>query len=898
MLSKNVPASDFCDCLRLVAGTRDRIMRNRQYDWLLLGATTFSCVLAGRLTRAGARVAVVETTSLAGYEFAEGAFGGPYRREAYGKNGRALYDRLVSCDALDRDGGALNFPVLAPVSCEYLRDSGADCYFLTRIGRLCRQDGRYIVSLFSLGGETIITATRIVDTTADMQSGGWFGVQMPTVPYRIGIQLTVPETSCTFTTYPDPSGQRVYGELYLPRPMSVAQARVYATDIMRRDPAAFGGGQIVDFGSFTCARPTGCCRTLGSKAVWNPSLRYPDVFSAADAAATFPDELPDGPSLPAGEEHPEGLYDLVVAGLGTAGSVCAIAAARDGMRVLAVEAYAIPGGASVAGAVLRYYQDYGGGLYRALDKEAEAYTKGCFLSRPVDGSSAKGAYLAKALSDAGVVCRYDATATGVIRDGNRITGLRYVDRFGVHTVSARVVADATADGVLCIAAGCEMLPGRAVDGRFMPYSAVTCHQREDCFDINYSDCGVVNQYDPDALAEAVLFSGTDRAHCRAKYNRTFPVFSGAVPLIGLRGGLRIAGEETLHFSQLFNGGFTDRPIFYSHANFDDHGKDHAFEDPDCRDWLALCGLWGYGADLPVPMGALIPKDTDGLLAVGRHFSVDHSISLGVRMMGDVCKAGEAAAYMAHLAIANRCPLKDIPYEPLHARLTASGALSANAAPSLYRQGGDDCHPLIDTLFLTEERDITAGLASDLPGLAIWSCRRASASVLEAVRCLYQQHEKERVRRNAALALAMADDPTGVPLLLNMAAEPDTYVPRTSRRYVSPMAVSAICALGRLAVPDAAQCLAEIATEPMRFVSEVPLPETDLIADRDDFAFQLQSHAVTALAAIRRRHPETEELCRPVSELLARPDYRASVSMMWSGSVRCDVTETMRRVFDL
>ena len=179
-------------------------VNRRHYDWLLIGATAYACALAAHLRRQGARVAVSETTCLVGYEFSEGAFGGPYRRERYGAPGQALYDCLADCGALDAHTGALCFPAIAPILCRRLRDSGADCYFLTRISALRQTEAGYEADLFSLGGVTPIDATHILDTTADLQSGGWFGVRMPDVPYRIGIQLTAPASPCAWPVFPDP----------------------------------------------------------------------------------------------------------------------------------------------------------------------------------------------------------------------------------------------------------------------------------------------------------------------------------------------------------------------------------------------------------------------------------------------------------------------------------------------------------------------------------------------------------------------------------------------------------------------------------------------------------------------------------------------------------------------
>lgn len=50
------------------------------------------------------------------------------------------------------------------------------------------------------------------------------------------------------------------------------------------------------------------------------------------------------------------------------------------------------------------------------------------------------------------------------------------------------------------------------------------------------------------------------------------------------------------------------------------------------------------------MGALIPKDSEGILVAGRAVAVDHDVAMGMRMKDDCQKTGEAAARLAALAL--------------------------------------------------------------------------------------------------------------------------------------------------------------------------------------------------------------------------------------------------------
>ena len=72
------------------------------------------------------------------------------------------------------------------------------------------------------------------------------------------------------------------------------------------------------------------------------------------------------------EGSPEGpSYDLIVVGLGTAGSVAAITAARQGLRVLGLEQLPAMGGQGTLGYVMPYYFGGPGGLFEELDPGAD-----------------------------------------------------------------------------------------------------------------------------------------------------------------------------------------------------------------------------------------------------------------------------------------------------------------------------------------------------------------------------------------------------------------------------------------------------------------------------------------------------------------------------------------------
>ena len=103
------------------------------------------------------------------------------------------------------------------------------------------------------------------------------------------------------------------------------------------------------------------------RSVWYPSNTAGSVADAIelglhlDAFST---------SAPCQREVLEETADIVVAGLGTAGSMAAIRAARSGLRVMGIEQLGFPGGTNTAGAIQGYYAGVKGGLYQQIDQRA------------------------------------------------------------------------------------------------------------------------------------------------------------------------------------------------------------------------------------------------------------------------------------------------------------------------------------------------------------------------------------------------------------------------------------------------------------------------------------------------------------------------------------------------
>ena len=480
--------------------------------------------------------------------------------------------------------------------------------------------------------------------------------------------------------------------------------------------------------------------------------------------------------------------------------------------------------------------------------------------------------------------------TDTVRDGSRGTGVAWMENGLRHTADARFVIDTTADSAVCVSAGCPMIGGRASDGALQPYSSMQFLYKDGRLGGRYIDNGRVNQYDPDDFGKAVLKALSSYLHLLDDYSDH--VFLGIAPLIGLREGLRIEGEETVCFASMIDGAWPKKPVYYGWSNLDNHGKDNALESRIYQDWNTVCGMWGWGVSLPVPMGALIPRGVDGLLAAGRNVSVDHDIAMGLRMKDDVQKSGEAAARLAALAIRGNVPAREVDPDALREKLFASGCLKPeDETLRIEKQRCDEVYEY--PLWCDDDAKLAVSLASDAPAYAMWSARALGKRAL--LKELLDS-KNENARANAALTLALLDDDSEkvIAVLTEAAAKQDGYMAKAGRKYIVPRAIAAVYALGRLAAVQALPALYALMDDES-FIDRLPFEPYDLMVDRDDYRFQYRSHIITALCAIAAAHPEVRS---EVKDRLYRyiAGKKLEVSMM-STALRYDDTDTLRRMID-
>ncbi len=171
-----------------------------------------------------------------------------------------------------------------------------------------------------------------------------------------------------------------------------------------------------------------------------------------------------------------GEYDVIVVGGGLAGCAAAIAASREGARVLLCEKHGYLGGMATAGLVhpfMTYYERGSGvpccaGIFKKLLENI--YDLGG-SSRPGDQNYMEE-FMKLALDrmciEAGVKLLFHAQLYEVERDGEVIKSISVNTVQGNLKLSAPVFIDATGDADLTAFAGLEYKLGRDLDGLCQP----------------------------------------------------------------------------------------------------------------------------------------------------------------------------------------------------------------------------------------------------------------------------------------------------------------------------------------------------------------------------------------------------------------------------------------------
>lgn len=331
-----------------------------------------------------------------------------------------------------------------------------------------------------------------------------------------------------------------------------------------------------------------------------------------------------------------GVYDVVVAGGGTAGAPAGIAAARQGVRTLVIEMQHGLGGVGTLGMIAAYYRGNRVGFTTNVPPE------------PVE---TRMEWYRREIQKAGGDLWFGALACGVWSEREQVKGVVVATPAGRGVVLAGAVIDGTGNSDLAIPAGAAYmfvgedyaLQNSHVPMRFPGRSYLN------------GDCPATDDADP--LHVGMLMSAKLKAN------------GGAFdlgPLVASRERRRIVGDFVLDWTDIVCGRTYPDTIMRAMSDYDSHGYQihpyFSMTSPDRRK--------PFFAD--VPYRSILPQGVEGMLVVGLGMSAHRDAMPITRMQPDQHNLGYAAGVAAAMAVRAGTSLRQIDVKALQRHLIEQG----------------------------------------------------------------------------------------------------------------------------------------------------------------------------------------------------------------------------------
>ena len=488
--------------------------------------------------------------------------------------------------------------------------------------------------------------------------------------------------------------------------------------------------------------------------------------------------------------------DLLVAGLGSGGSLAAVTAAEHGIAVTALEKLPLSGGTGTAGGVTAYYYDYPGGAFESIDAESNAIRADHFEPNHRYNADAKGIVIESRILKNGGRLFYESSVVGVWLDptGKTVLGVRAATPDGIRDIGCRILIDATSNGDLSAMIGAEFREGREFDGRCQPFSSVRVTARGNGTGFSNFDAGYILMSDPESVTTGIFSSNAQ--HTLSPQERQEPIL-WLTQIPGAREGRLPVCEHTITFHDVITHRASGlRTLAWAYSNFDDHSQDWAFADEETCDWMVVASLWGKRISVPLPLEILLVKGFTNFITAGRAVSVDHTMASHLRMQRSIQKLGEIAALAAAQSIRTGRPLRALDPDLLEAEVRKSGALNEQLLI-----------PETDPVGIDVIRELLSG---ETPGEAIWVAAHDPDQYASLLRELVE-HGDEHTKLNAAIALGLAGDDSVRPILREIVESRDEFRPKMTKnpRQNQPRNLAAIHLLGHFRNPSDADFLLAI-----------------------------------------------------------------------------------------
>ena len=409
-------------------------------------------------------------------------------------------------------------------------------------------------------------------------------------------------------------------------------------------------------------------------------------------------------------------YDLMVLGGGLTGCAAAVAAARNGAKVLLIERGNALGGAAVNCLVnpyMRYWTDIDGvhtdlsaGFFAELNEKLAARDA---LKNNVFDEEILKSVLQETVLESGAELLFHAFLVGAEQENGAVKSITLATKAGLMTLSAPYYIDATGDADLTNFAGFPCRLGREEDGLCQPMTlcfrlaGVDLEQfrlhraeinplydkfraegkitnpRENVLIFSNLNDGVLhfnttrvvkrNPVDPFDVTQAEIEARRQVFEIVDFLKANIPGFENSRVIataadIGVRESRMIEGEHVLTGDELVACTQFPDSIALGNYDIDIHnpegtGTSHYF--------------FPEGTFYSIPYRCLIPKNARNLLVGGRCISVDHRTQASIRILPIVCTLGEAAGTAMGIAIEQKQSVQNVDINELHRRLSAQGA---------------------------------------------------------------------------------------------------------------------------------------------------------------------------------------------------------------------------------
>jgi flavin-dependent dehydrogenase len=331
--------------------------------------------------------------------------------------------------------------------------------------------------------------------------------------------------------------------------------------------------------------------------------------------------------------------DILVVGGGSSGATSAIVAAENGKSTMVVDMNPGFGGTGTFGGVNDYWGHgkYKGFTARHIKKLNEIhqyipdYTKRYaawikpFITWNVQ---AKMFMLLNEIEKSGAKIIWNSIAIGTIVEDNKVLGAVFASPDGLFAVRARIVIDATGDGDIASFAGASYHYGSSRDSVPLHY-ALCAHQIPGIMRSSFRRIvDVTNVHD---YTRAV----TDGMHYGSELHDHFPYLAS-------RETRHIQGEVVVTLTDHLKFRQWEDVINIHYSNCDIKGYHSS-------DWVRM-GLIPPNMNIEMPFRAIVPKNIENILVVGKALSVNHESLAAVRMQPDMENLGGIGALAAVFAL--------------------------------------------------------------------------------------------------------------------------------------------------------------------------------------------------------------------------------------------------------